>query len=56
MKKIMLVAAATVFTVSAAIAATAVSAPSKKRAVVASQSVVMPSSLELPFDKYWSKG
>jgi hypothetical protein len=55
MKKIMIVAAATVFTVTAAIASTIVTAPGQIEASLASQAV-MPSSQELPFDKYWSKG
>ena len=54
MKKIMIVAAATVFTVTAAIASTIASAPGQIEASLASQSV-MPSSQELPFDRYWSK-
>ncbi len=55
MKKIMLVAAATVFTVSAAIAATAISAPAKNGAGISPLAMVMPVSQELPFDRYWSK-
>jgi hypothetical protein len=55
MKKIMLVAVATVFTVSAAIGATAMSVPAKNGAVVSPLSMVMPVSQELPFDRYWSK-
>lgn len=54
MKKIMLVAAATVFAVTASIASTIVTAPGHIEASMASNAV-MPSSQELPFDRYWSK-